>query len=145
MSEIFKKLLLMKETPFLSKIVYFRHKIARISEWKAHSQKPQDTCLIICHKEVFPADLANSRTRTPDHLLVSSLQGKICYTVSFREEEGGAKYIKSYFSSSITKKHAGRRKKVSWYINNLQNPNSRGMRVLRRRESHADGHEKASW
>ena len=38
---------------------------------KAHSQKPQDTCLIICRKEVPPAVLVKSRTRTPDHLLVS--------------------------------------------------------------------------
>ena len=73
MSEIFKKPLLNKETPFQSKIVHFRYKIARISEKKAHSQKPQDTCLIICHKEVPPAVLAKSRTRTPDHLLVSSI------------------------------------------------------------------------
>ena len=72
MSEIFKKLLLKKETPFLLKIVNFRHKIAWISEKKAHSQKPQDTCLIICHKEVPPAVLAKSRIRTPDHLLVST-------------------------------------------------------------------------
>ena len=59
MTGIFKKLLLKKETPFLSKIVNFRHKIA-------------STCLIICHKEVPPAVLATSRTRTPDHLLVST-------------------------------------------------------------------------
>ena len=52
MSEIFKKLLLKKEIPFLSKIVHFRHKMAWISEKKAHSQKSQDTCLIICDKEV---------------------------------------------------------------------------------------------
>ena len=71
MSEIFKKLLLKKETPFLSKIVHFRHKIARISGKKAHLQEPQDTCLIICHKEVPPTVLAKSRTRTPDNLLVS--------------------------------------------------------------------------
>ena len=71
MSEIFKKLLLKKETPFLSKIVHFRHKIAWISEKKVHSQKPQDTCLIICYKEIPPAVLAKSRTRTPDYLLVS--------------------------------------------------------------------------
>ena len=38
---------------------------------KDHSQKPRDKCLIICHKEVPPAVLAKSRTRTPDHLLVS--------------------------------------------------------------------------
>ena len=71
MSEIFKKLLLKKETPFLSKIVHFRHKMAWISEKKAHSQKPQDTCLIIYHKEVPPADWAKSKTHTPDHHLVS--------------------------------------------------------------------------
>ena len=71
MSEIFKKLLLKRETPFLSKIVHFRHKIASISEKKVHSQKPQDMCLIIYHKEIPPAVLAKSRTRTPDHLLVS--------------------------------------------------------------------------
>ena len=29
MTEIFKKLLLKKETPFLSKIVHFRHEIAK--------------------------------------------------------------------------------------------------------------------
>ena len=39
----------------------------------AHSQKPRDTCLIICHKEVPLAVLAKSRTRTPDHLLVSNI------------------------------------------------------------------------
>ena len=50
MTKIFKKLLLKKETPFLSKIVHFRHKIAWISERKVHSQNPRDTCLIICHK-----------------------------------------------------------------------------------------------
>ena len=71
MTGIFKKLLLKKETPFLSKIVNFRHKIAWISERKAHSQKPRYTCLIICHKEVPPAVLVKSRTRTLDHLLVS--------------------------------------------------------------------------
>ena len=72
MSVIFKKLLLKKETPFLSKIVHFRHKIAWILEKKTHSQKPQNTCLIIYHKEVPPAVWAKSRTRTPDHLLVST-------------------------------------------------------------------------
>ena len=38
-------------------------------EKMAHSQKPRDTCLIICHKEVLPTVL--SRTRITDHLLVS--------------------------------------------------------------------------
>ena len=71
MTGIFKKQLLKKETPFLSKIVPFRHKIAWASEKKAHSQKSRDTCLIICHKEAPPTVLAKSRTRTPDHLLVS--------------------------------------------------------------------------
>ena len=71
MSEIFKKLLLKKETPFLSKIGHFRHKIAWVSKRKAHSKKPRDMCLIIYDEEAPPAVLAKSRTRTPDHLLVS--------------------------------------------------------------------------
>ena len=38
---------------------------------KVHSQKPRDTCLIICQNYVRPKILAKYRNRTPDHLLVS--------------------------------------------------------------------------
>ena len=71
MTEIFKKLLLKKETPFLSKIVHFRHKKAWISEKRYIHKNPETRVFIICHKEVTTAVLAKSRTRTPDHLLVS--------------------------------------------------------------------------
>ena len=48
-------------------------------ERKAHSQKPSDTCLIICHKEeVPPTVLATFRTHIPDHLLVSTNIFTVC-------------------------------------------------------------------
>ena len=41
MTEIFKKLLLKKETPFLSKIIHFRHKIAWVSEKRPILKNPE--------------------------------------------------------------------------------------------------------
>ena len=80
MSEIFKKLLLKKETPFLSKIVHFRYKIAWISDKRPIHRNPETRGLIICHKEVPPAVLVKSRTRTPDDLLVS------CFLINYFQQ-----------------------------------------------------------